>query len=560
MNLPIPFVVFTTALIVFCMLADLFLQHVARLANPVYRMLLIFGAFFIIQHIFYPPKPLAVEDLASTVAVEQVSVCKNVDYASTYISGNNCSNAAQNNIEVNTHWGKVAFSGWDATISSLEFSRVGQRQLDRPLFTTTSKLPDIVPMFLVGAGSQIITKYECEGVTEAPEAFTVTYKADFEKNSTIRKTFIVDKNLHRIDLQIQIKSEHDKDCALPIHIFFPAPTLYAPHGESGDTAEFSSAVKEQLSAVVISEDNRFEQTLRDPLVSTKQIWKHPALFGMDTRYIVYAMLKDKNNFVQNASFLFNNISGMTAVLEGSMSTKQASWSFSFYVGPKETKALNQVDVRLDKTLNNYWWPFGPFMRFLLSVVNMLFSILGSYGWAIVVLTLLFNLLLLPLTVDNSVAVKKQEEQAKKMAYIKQKYKNDPEVLKREQASLMMDSFSGGAIGKGIGTILQTGIFLTCNRLFANAVEMHGSSWLWISDLSASDPYYVLPIAVIILGLARVILLSDRKQSSSVIVTGLVFGLVFGVVMVYFSAGTVLYVATNTLAALLLTPVIKMLKK
>ena len=100
---------------------------------------------------------------------------------------------------------------------------------------------------------------------------------------------------------------------------------------------------------------------------------------------------------------------------------------SFYVGPKDEKELGLVDARLEGILE-YSGILAPISKLLFKALNLINHYTHNYGWAIILLTLLINLILLPLNIKSFKGMKKYTEFQKKLTYIKQRYKDDPEVF------------------------------------------------------------------------------------------------------------------------------------
>ena len=223
---------------------------------------------------------------------------------------------------------------------------------------------------------------------------------------------------------------------------------------------------------------------------------------------------------------------------------------SFYFGPKETSAIVPVDVRLEKTLDYGW--FAPVSKFLLVVLNWLYKYLHNYGLAIIILTLLIKLLLLPFSIQGEKSMKQRAEAQKKLTYIQQRYKDDPQTLARERAEFMRKHGMPG-LGGCLPILLQIPIFFALSRVLVNSLELYQAPMLWISDLSARDPYYILPVfvALSMLGQATT---ADPKQRLSMVA----MAFVFGAFTASFSAGLALYIGMSTLLSVAQTRILKFL--
>jgi len=125
------------------------------------------------------------------------------------------------------------------------------------------------------------------------------------------------------------------------------------------------------------------------------------------------------------------------------------------------------------------------------------SLTNDYGITIILITVLFNLVLLPLTIKQRKSMKLMEGLTKKTNELKKKYKNDEEKLNKEMQKLYTEnskSFLGILL-----LFIQMPAFIAMYRLFTNNVTSVSSIvFPWLSSLSVPDPYFILPLIYIII--------------------------------------------------------------
>ena len=127
------------------------------------------------------------------------------------------------------------------------------------------------------------------------------------------------------------------------------------------------------------------------------------------------------------------------------------------------------------------------------LLQYIHSLVGNWGWTIVLLTLLIKLVLYPLSHKGMVSMQKLKELAPKMKEIQEKYKGDSQKSSMHMMELYK-KHGANPMGGCLPMILQIPVFFAIYRVLLNAIELKGSQWiLWIDDLAAMDPYYVLPI-------------------------------------------------------------------
>lgn len=165
--------------------------------------------------------------------------------------------------------------------------------------------------------------------------------------------------------------------------------------------------------------------------------------------------------------------------------------FAGYIGPKEYHELQGIENTLTDVVEYGRITF--FAKPLFLLLEYLYDLCGNWGWAIVLLTLIVRIVLYPLTYKGMVSMQKLKDLAPKMKDLQTRYKDDPQKLQIH----MMDLYKkhgANPLGGCLPLILQIPVFFAIYRVLHNAVELKSSAWiLWITDLSAIDPYFVLPV-------------------------------------------------------------------
>ncbi|MBE3022171.1 membrane protein insertase YidC [Campylobacter sp. 7477a] len=164
---------------------------------------------------------------------------------------------------------------------------------------------------------------------------------------------------------------------------------------------------------------------------------------------------------------------------------------SGYIGAKEYRALKAIDIRLTDVVEYGWFSFiaKPMFAFL----SFLYSHIGNWGWAIVVLTLVIRIVLFPLTYKGMLSMNKLKELSPKLKELQAKYKGDPQKLNAHMMELYK-KHGANPMGGCLPILLQIPVFFAIYRVLLNAIELKGAEWiLWIHDLSVMDPYFILPI-------------------------------------------------------------------
>jgi len=167
-----------------------------------------------------------------------------------------------------------------------------------------------------------------------------------------------------------------------------------------------------------------------------------------------------------------------------------------YVGPKDYDDLKKMNPPLHGLINFGWLEF--IAEPLFHGLKWLHNYIPNWGWAIVVLTLIINMLLFPLRISSYKTTLKMQRVAPEIKAIQEKYKKysmrDPRKAEMNKEVMAIYSREGiNPVGGCFQMFLQMPVWFGLNTALRYAIEMRHATWLWVQDLSAKDPYYILPV-------------------------------------------------------------------
>src|SRR5438034_758145 len=167
-----------------------------------------------------------------------------------------------------------------------------------------------------------------------------------------------------------------------------------------------------------------------------------------------------------------------------------------YVGPKDYDDLKKMNPPMHGLINFGWLEF--IAEPLFHGLKWLHNYIPNWGWAIGVLTLVINMLLFPLRISSYKTTLKMQRVAPEIKAIQEKYKkykfNDPRKAEMNKEVMAIYSREGiNPVGGCFQMFLQMPVWFGLNTALRYAIEMRHATWLWVSDLSAKDPYYILPV-------------------------------------------------------------------
>ncbi len=236
-------------------------------------------------------------------------------------------------------------------------------------------------------------------------------------------------------------------------------------------------------------------------------------------------------------------------------TRSQPMALRVYVGPKDYDDLQAIHPPLHSLVQFGWLEIiaGP----LFHGLKWLHSYVPNWGWAIVVLTLIVNMVLFPLRISSYKTTIKMQRVGPEIKQIQEKYKkykmNDPRKAEMNKEVMAIYSREGiNPIGGCLPMVLQFPIWFGLNRALSYAIELRHADWLWVRDLASKDPYYVLPVMVgvsmYLVSKMTPMTITDPQQAKMMKLMPISMAVMF--VVFPFSSGLALYILTSSLVGIL----------
>ena len=261
-------------------------------------------------------------------------------------------------------------------------------------------------------------------------------------------------------------------------------------------------------------------------------------------YFVTAWIpnKSENNIVQTRKDSQGNyIIGFTGPALNVAAGAKGETSTMLYAGPKIQDKLKELSPGLELTVDyGILWFIAQPIFWLLQHIH---SLLGNWGWSIIVLTMLIKLLFFPLSAASYKSMARMRAVAPKLAALKEQHGDD----RQKMSQAMMELYKKEKInplGGCLPILVQMPVFLSLYWVLLESVEMRQAPWMfWITDLSIKDPFFILPI---IMGATMFIQQQlnptppDPMQAKVMKLMPIIFTFFF----LWFPAGLVLYWVVN----------------
>ena len=197
------------------------------------------------------------------------------------------------------------------------------------------------------------------------------------------------------------------------------------------------------------------------------------------------------------------------VIGAAVGSLHGTFSGRLFAGPKELDVLQKIQVPgvsgADNDLNGLvdfgWW--GIIAKPLFVWLRWTYHhVIGNWGWSIVIQTLIISLALLPLRISQMKSMLKMQRVAPQIKSIQEKYKKyslrDPrKAAMNEEIAALYKKEGVNPAGGCLPLLIQMPFLFAYYRMLSMAIDLRHAHWLWIKDLSAPDPIYLLPILMVI---------------------------------------------------------------
>jgi YidC/Oxa1 family membrane protein insertase len=281
--------------------------------------------------------------------------------------------------------------------------------------------------------------------------------------------------------------------------------------------------------------------------------------GLDDRFFAFVLLPQDNTSTQ-VRVVKDDVpaapGGKEEMRAGVLVGGDSLNRFEMFVGPKDVDLLRKVDPKLQQLID--WGWFGIIAKPIFLALHWLNdNWLHNYGWSIVLITVIINLLLLPLRFTSMKSQRKMQKLQPQIAVINAKYKGlslrDPK--KAEQNAEIMELYKKEGANPMSGCLpmfIQLPILYAFYKVLTVTIELRGAHWLWVTDLSQAEllPIHILPIVMVITQFIQQQMTPSPGVDPSQAKMMKFMPLMFGFFFYSMSSGLVLYWLTSNLVGIL----------
>jgi len=238
--------------------------------------------------------------------------------------------------------------------------------------------------------------------------------------------------------------------------------------------------------------------------------------------------------------------GMITPLHDVAPGKSKSIETTLLAGPQEEKQLEALATGLD-LVKDYGW-LAILAKPLFWLLDKLFGILNNWGWSIMALVLLLKIAFYWLNAKAYASMAKMKSINPRIMDMRERLKDSPQQMQQEMMKIYREE-KVNPMGGCFPIMIQIPVFIALYWVLLSTVEMRNAPWVgWIHDLSAPDPYFILPVVMTLSTMLQTALNPappDPMQAKMMWIMPLMFSVMF----FFFPAGLVLYWITNNILSI-----------
>ncbi len=350
----------------------------------------------------------------------------------------------------------------------------------------------------------------------------------------VTKSLSFNNSSYLINMRTEIENLNEIPASFSSRIFI-GPSFYPGADESNAAGHFGPLIKN--NGKVTREKT---EKIKEPMIFSDG---DVEWIGLESKYFLASLIPEQT---KTAGFMLNDtnkksLAGIqTAVLKIN-SKEKLFQNYNFYIGPKEFNSLKAL--KLENAIDFGW--FGVVGFPLLKVLNFFNLYLKNYGLSIILITLIIKVLFIPLTQKSFKSMQAMQKLQPQIKALKERYKKDPQKLNQETMELYK-KHNVNPLGGCLPMVLQIPVFIAFYNVLMNSIDLRGAHFfLWITDLSAKDPYYITPIIMGITMFAQQKMsptTADPKQAQIMLIMPVIFTFMF----LSFPTGLVIYWTVNNI--------------
>lgn len=355
----------------------------------------------------------------------------------------------------------------------------------------------------------------------------------------VERKYEFDPETYSVQQSTFIKSLNNK--SLPDFITYFSEELKKDEGGSF----FAPSIITQELLVIHNGDNEEREMFskNDHPFEDGEEFSKVKLLSIGSHYFASAYLDDSSVFPRFKSITESGFVKPRLTYSSPAGVKEVRINSKMFFGPKKIDILTKVDPKFENVVA--FGMFSSLAKPLLDLLKWFHSLVQNYGFAIILLTLLVRMAVLPFNIMSYKSMTKMKEVQPQLQAIREKYKDDP-VRSQQETYAIFKEHKVNPLGGCLPMLLQFPIFIALYQVLGQSIELYQAPFMfWIDDLSLKDPFYVLPV---LMGITMFIQMKITPQAMDPQQAKImsILPIFFTFIMLALPSGLTLYIFVSTL--------------
>ena len=403
---------------------------------------------------------------------------------------------AEREFTVDTDIYRIKFSNRGATVHSWVLKKYLDRS-GKPLELVNqasfAKVPAPFSLSLKDSQATDVLNYGLYAAKPSPGGLGVEYEFSDGKNHA-KKTFQFTKDGYLSQITTEVSQNG-----------VPVEHLLQWRGGFGDPTSLNRISEQHVVYYDLSQGKLITRDAKSVKDGPSSATGNFSFAGLDDRFFAFVILPKDNTSTTAVAIkddvpAANGKEEMHAGVEVGGDTVNRVMAF---VGPKDIDLLRKVDPKLEQLID--WGWFGVIAKPIFLALHWLNdNLVHNYGWSIVLITIIINLVLLPLRFAGMKSQRKMQALQPQIAAINAKYKGlslrDPKKAQQNQEIMDLYKTAGANPMSGcLPMVVQIPILYAFYKVLNVTIELRGAHWLWVTDLSQPETLaiHILPIIMVV---------------------------------------------------------------
>jgi YidC/Oxa1 family membrane protein insertase len=402
-------------------------------------------------------------------------------------------------LALDTRDARYLLSSWGGTLRQVKLKDrqflLNRRDPESGIELVTTGKPELAPLRTTFAKADFSLPDDTTWVAEQPAPDTVVFRTQTEVVA-VEKRYRSEADRYRLNftMSVQNKSDKPQSHGLIVH-------LYAQQDPEKKGGGFMSYASANLAEVVCWANDKARRSAVEPLAKDPiDLVGGVRWAAVGEKFFTVAAVPFPESPPKERRCGAHALDSLTGEVFLSLSSRtlapgeKTEYAFELFAGPKYHSDLDRVrpggeDAHLADDVDV---TFAVLSRPMLAMLKLFYRLSGNWGIAIILLTIFVKLVTFYPTQRTLLSAKKMQRLAPKIATLRKKYGNDKQKLGVETMNLYK-AHGVSPFGGCLPSLIQMPIWIALFSTLNYAVELHRSSFLYIADLSAKDPYYATPL-------------------------------------------------------------------